>query len=98
MTSDRKKPGVAFWASVVVVVVLVYVGSFGPACWIASRTHTDDGAFFSLAYRPMWWAMRRDVPLIGETLTVYAGLAMGHELRIPKVGPSDNSQSLQRRD
>jgi hypothetical protein len=33
MTS-RKNPGVAFWATVVVVVVLVaYPLSFGPACW-----------------------------------------------------------------
>jgi len=28
MTSDRKNPGVAFWATVVVVVVLVYLASF----------------------------------------------------------------------
>ena len=36
--SDRKESGVAFWATVVVVVVLVaYPLSFGPACWITSR-------------------------------------------------------------
>ncbi len=35
--ADRKKPGVAFWATVVVVVVLVYPLSFGPACWLARR-------------------------------------------------------------
>jgi len=34
MPCDRKKPGVAFWATVVVVMVLVaYPLSFGPACW-----------------------------------------------------------------
>src|SRR5262245_35249764 len=34
MTPTRKKPGVAFWATVVVVVVLVaYPLRFGPACW-----------------------------------------------------------------
>jgi hypothetical protein len=38
MTS-RKKPGVAFWATVVLTVLLVvYPLSFGPACWIASRS------------------------------------------------------------
>jgi hypothetical protein len=38
MTSDRKKPGVAFWTSVVVAVVLLaYPISFGPACWMADR-------------------------------------------------------------
>jgi hypothetical protein len=37
MTS-RKKPGVAFWATVAVVVVpLLYVLSFGPACWITDQ-------------------------------------------------------------
>jgi hypothetical protein len=30
MTTDREKPGVAFWATVVLVVVLVYLVSFGP--------------------------------------------------------------------
>jgi hypothetical protein len=34
MASDRKKPGVAFWATVMVIAVLVaYPLSFGPACW-----------------------------------------------------------------
>ena len=31
MTSDRKKPGVAFWATVVVTSVVMYVLSSGPA-------------------------------------------------------------------
>ena len=34
--TDRKKPGVAFWATAALVVVLVvYPLSFGPACWMA---------------------------------------------------------------
>jgi hypothetical protein len=37
MRSDRKKPDVAFWVTVVVVVVLALPISFGPACWITSR-------------------------------------------------------------
>ena len=52
MTSP-KKPGVAFWASVVVVVGLIgYPLSFGPWCWIASRTaaHVCDVPRF---YRPI---------------------------------------------
>ena len=36
MTS-RKQPGVAFWAIVVVVLVLAYLVSFGPACWVSSH-------------------------------------------------------------
>ena len=38
MTTNSKKPGVAYWMTVVIVVVLMYPLSFGPACWITSRT------------------------------------------------------------
>jgi hypothetical protein len=42
MTS-RKKPGVAFWATVVVTVALIlYPLSFGPACWWFSTTEPLD--------------------------------------------------------
>ena len=35
MSEDRKKPGVAFWATAVLVVVLVgYPLSFGPIFWL----------------------------------------------------------------
>src|SRR5262245_51365182 len=38
MESSRKQPGVAFWAAVVIVVALVaYPLSIGPACWM--RVH-----------------------------------------------------------
>jgi hypothetical protein len=38
MTTSRKQPGVAFWVTVMVVVVLVaYPLSFGPACWLADN-------------------------------------------------------------
>ena len=38
MNPDRKKPGVAFWATVVAVVALLaYPLSFGPACWAVDR-------------------------------------------------------------
>ena len=52
MTS-RKQPGVAFWAAVVVVVVLVaYPLSFGPACWISSRAQPS-GQVVSVVYYPV---------------------------------------------
>jgi hypothetical protein len=38
MTSDRNKPGVAFWATVVLVVVLVaYPASYGPWHYARAR-------------------------------------------------------------
>ena len=56
MTCDRTKPGVAFWATVVVVAVLAYPLSFGPACWITSRL--DRGSdLVPTIYRPFTWGM-----------------------------------------
>ena len=52
MSEQRRRPGVAFWATVVVVVGLVYVLSFGPACWISERTVIGSRAI-STAYQPM---------------------------------------------
>jgi len=56
MTS-RKKPGVAFWATVMVVVMLVlYPLSFGPACWISNRAGIGSSVVATI-YRPITWAM-----------------------------------------
>jgi hypothetical protein len=56
--TDRKKPGVAFWATVAVVVVLVvlmaYPLSFGPASRLAQRRKLPEDAFVAL-YRPIGW-------------------------------------------
>jgi hypothetical protein len=60
---SRKKPGVAFWATVALVVVLVaYPLSFVPACWISKTNELplNDGRCPRAAprfYRPIGWAM-----------------------------------------
>ena len=44
MTDLKKKPGVAFWATVgVVCLPLIYMLSFGPACWWCSRSAALEG-------------------------------------------------------
>jgi len=57
--SSRKKPGVAFWATVVVVVLLAYPISFGPACWITSRLNRG-ADLVPVVYRPLTWALSPD--------------------------------------
>jgi len=58
MTS-RKHPCAAFWATVVVVVALVgYPLSFGPACWWFSSYKVENGAAHYVApyvYWPIGW-------------------------------------------
>lgn len=56
--TGRKKPGVAFWATVMVVVVLAYALSFGPLECVASRGFLPefvDDAFIGTVYRPLAW-------------------------------------------
>ena len=49
--TDRKKPGVAFWLTVVALVALSYSLSFGPVCWITSRT--GGNSVLPRLYRPI---------------------------------------------
>ena len=76
MTADKKKkPSAGFWIAVALVVALVaYPLSFGPACWISERTGIGTSAL-SLTYQPMLriW-MRRD--RAGSTVNWYARLGM----------------------
>jgi len=59
MTSDRKKPGVAFWATVGLVVVLVgYPLSMGPAqFWLVPKSHNVNwiNSTIHTVYAPLWW-------------------------------------------
>jgi hypothetical protein len=69
--TNRKKPGVAFWATVVLAVVLLYVASFGPACWISSRTNAGAAAV-STVYRPLTWGKSKS-ERIADAIDWYSG-------------------------
>ena len=68
MTSDRKKPGVVFWTSLVLVVVpVLYVLSVGPACWWFARD-AEFESFLPVRYapQPYWpvgWIAKRSRPI-----------------------------------
>src|ERR1043166_939564 len=70
MSSSRNKPGVAFWATVVGVVGLLYLASFGPACWVCARTAN---ARLPAAYYPLTGAGKRS-DRIANGLIWYANL------------------------
>jgi hypothetical protein len=74
MTSPNK-PGVAFWATVAVVVALAYPLSFGPACWACSKS--NDNAIWEkvdLLYRPMIWAWYSGPPSINAAIMWFANV------------------------
>jgi len=55
--TDRKKPGTAFWATVAVVVALIgYPLSLGPAVWLTARGYFRDSAVQSF-YMPVLWSV-----------------------------------------
>ena len=74
MTS-RKKPGVAFWATVALVVVLVgYPLSIGPAAYMAYRGWLAEGwrfrAYQSI-YAPLIWLFEHGPAPIHDTIEWY---------------------------
>jgi hypothetical protein len=69
MSSDRKKPGAVFWATMVVVAGLVmYPLSFVPACWVSSRVQPS-GTCLSAVYRPIILAWRNSPPTTEDVVT-----------------------------
>ena len=77
MTPDRKKPGVAFWATVVVVVALVaYPLSWGPSCWILWRMGMPSWGVESYRrmYGPLLWIYEQSPPWIQHAVQWYCSL------------------------
>jgi hypothetical protein len=81
--TDRKKPGVAFWATVVVVMlVLAYPIGFGPAVWLTVRTNSTKSVVERL-YWPVLWAYADGPVWAQDPIRRYGGLGMpkrGHVL------------------
>jgi len=76
MKQDRKKPGVAFWLTMVVVVLpVLYVVSFGPASWICLQGATPDWykSAFGLAYAPLLDILAGGPPFLATALLRYLG-------------------------
>ncbi len=55
--TPRKKPGVAFWATVGLVVVLVaYPLSFGPANYVAYQLNGRENGTFAASYTVVYFS------------------------------------------
>jgi hypothetical protein len=74
MTSDCKKPGVAFWATVVLTVSLLYVASLGPVVWLESRDHLPGwgSAVAETVYQPLTWIASHAPEPISDAMWWYA--------------------------
>jgi hypothetical protein len=92
MSERQKKSDVVFWASVVVVAVLAYPISFGPACWIAARpappggVNADDYRPAMKIYHPLSAALaNKGTPVVSPVLKWWIGLGVrrGYVLVLP---------------
>ena len=86
MTPDRKKPAAGFWITVALVVVLVgYPISFGPACWL---TYHDCIGIetLQLTHAPILWIYWHDHSFVSEVIYWYSAVGTGGRLRVPFGG------------
>jgi ABC-type Fe3+ transport system permease subunit len=64
----------ARWALALVVgLPVLYVASFGPACWIVAHRR-QGGEFVCAFYRPLWTAIFYQDNVISHSIGWYAGL------------------------
>ena len=74
MAPFRIKPGVAFWATVVAVLV-AYPLSFGPACWVRNRMPPDlSWPVYRAVYAPILWLYKNGPEPARRVLIWYADL------------------------
>jgi hypothetical protein len=76
MTS-RKKPGVAFWATVILVAALVgYPLSTGPADWMRNHGWLSEGAIKALDwfYAPLPWTYKHSPTVVQRAIRWYASV------------------------
>ena len=89
--TDRKKPGVAFWATVVVVASLAaYPLSFGPACWLVAHDYLPLRATW-LIFRPVA-LLATHGPYPAQHAIFW--WARCFELADPETNPNNESPSL----
>ena len=90
--SNGKQPGVAFWATVMVLLPVLYVASIGPACWISSRANVGVGAVTAI-YRPLQSSRRLNKSLNESFVDWYSEIGAAKDWcwleRVTCVPPPD---------
>jgi hypothetical protein len=76
--TDRKKPGIASWATVVVVAVLVgYPLSFGPACRLAGQWPEVARPLAIVYWPPMKLLRDKPIPIATPLLAWWVDVCRG---------------------
>jgi hypothetical protein len=78
MSVSQKKPGVAFWATVVLAVFLLYVASFGAWCRYnrAGPGVIKAASVIIWPYYPMWWLFDNGPAPVKSAVRAYVNLCV----------------------
>ncbi len=76
-SADHKKPGIAFWMTVALFLALAFPLSFGPVCWITSRT--GGNGIVPFLYRPIIAAIH-----VSDETPLMPGIHGGRMFQYPK--------------
>jgi hypothetical protein len=90
MSEARKKPGMAFWVTVVVAVLVGYPLTFGPACWLVAHDFLPLRATW-LVFRPVTLFATHGPYPVKYTLFWWARC---FEPSDPETNPNNESPSL----
>jgi len=73
MNESQRKPGVTFWATIVLTLVLVaYPLSWGPVLWPESSGNFPESLIWAdRAYDPIRWILSISPDAVGETWNLY---------------------------
>jgi hypothetical protein len=76
-----------FWFCVAILVPVLYVGSFGPACWLASRSFEPDGTpvLMSDIYWPVLWAWYAGLGPVGGSIEWFANVGAARHVSVGRV-------------
>ncbi len=78
------------WGFAALALSLLYLLSFGPACWVNSRFGSGPSPTLNLAYAPLLWMHRRAPAVVRWRLLEYANLGCGkHSVYLVNEGVID---------
>lgn len=87
--SEPKKRGSSWlvWVVVAFAPPVLYIGSFGPACWLTARRHGDQPSQAMIVYYPVAYVLMRTNhrSRLANSLKWWmrVGLSKGFEAKIP---------------
>src|SRR5437899_2612492 len=78
-----------FWLVMAILLPLLYVGSFGPACWFFSRSSEPGGTpvEMSCIYWPILWAWYSVPESVGDSIEWFANAGAARQVSVGRVGP-----------